>query len=173
MAIVKYRKALDRTIGAICTSLMVLLVICVTWQVFSRFILSKPSTFTDELARFSMIWTALLGTAYCVGTRQHLAIDLFTSHLSGRKKFFNQIYVNICILAFSAFVMVFGGLKLLIKVHESEQLSPAMQVPMSIIYSVLPLCGVIISLYCLLHMRQALRDLVSLEPGNSTDKESK
>ncbi|MTI18019.1 TRAP transporter small permease [Rhodobacteraceae bacterium RKSG542] len=168
----KYRRALDKTIGTICTVLMVLLVVCVTWQVFSRYILNQPSTFTDELARFSMIWTALLGTAYCVGTQQHLAIDLLTSSLKGRKKFFNEIYINATILGFAAFVMVFGGLKLLITVHESNQLSPAMQIPMSFIYIVLPLSGAITCLYSTVHLIQAIKNFANPELAEAASKES-
>ena len=51
---------------------MGLLVIDVLWQVFTRFVLGNPSSFTEELARYLMIWVGLLGASYAAGKRMHL-----------------------------------------------------------------------------------------------------
>ena len=63
MQIEKIKKPVDLFISSFSIIVMVLLVICVTWQVFSRYVLQIPSTVTDEIARFSMIWVGLLGAA--------------------------------------------------------------------------------------------------------------
>lgn len=60
----RIKLAVDRTIAAFSIMVMSVLVICVVWQVFSRYVLNQPSTSTDELARFLMIWVGLLGAAY-------------------------------------------------------------------------------------------------------------
>ena len=52
------------------------LVVDVLWQVFSRYVLSSPSSFTDELAGYLLIWVSLLGAAYVAGRQEHLAIDI-------------------------------------------------------------------------------------------------
>ena len=49
----------------------------VLWQVASRFIFQEPSAFTDELARFLMIWVGILGAAYVGGKNLHVKIDVF------------------------------------------------------------------------------------------------
>lgn len=152
MKIEKYKKVVDNLLALFCIIVMVMLVICVVWQVFSRYVLAQPSTSTDEIARFSMIWVGLLGAAYATGKRKHLNIDLFTSELTGVRKLFNQLFINIAIFFFAATVMVWGGLSLLLGVYETGQLSPALQMPMAYVYLVLPLSGVLICWYSLLFM---------------------
>jgi TRAP-type C4-dicarboxylate transport system permease small subunit len=135
---------------------MTLLLICVVWQVFSRYVLARPSTMTDEIARFSMIWVGLLGAAYATGKRRHLSIDLFVSNLKGMPKLLNQLFVDLCVLIFAASAMVWGGLRLVLKVYSTGQVSPAMQLPMAYVYIVLPLSGLIISYYCVLYIIETL-----------------
>ena len=57
------RSKLIHWLEKILATLMGLLVIDVIWQVSTRFILNNPSSFTDELARFLLIWLGLLGAA--------------------------------------------------------------------------------------------------------------
>ena len=96
MQIEKIKKPVDLFISSFSIIVMVLLVICVTWQVFSRYVLQIPSTVTDEIARFSMIWVGLLGAAYTVGVQRHLSIDLFTHNLTGKKKQLSNIIIRVC-----------------------------------------------------------------------------
>ncbi|HCS2988569.1 TPA: TRAP transporter small permease subunit, partial [Shigella flexneri] len=60
----RLKLAVDRVIATFSVAVMLALVVCVVWQVFSRYVLNQPSTLTDELARFLMIWVGLLGAAY-------------------------------------------------------------------------------------------------------------
>jgi hypothetical protein len=55
---------------------MIILVLDVLWQVVSRYLLSSPSSFTDELAGFLLIWVGFIGAAYTTGLKGHLAIDI-------------------------------------------------------------------------------------------------
>ncbi|PJG85203.1 TRAP transporter small permease [Conservatibacter flavescens] len=146
------KKPVDLFISTFSIIMMGLLVICVTWQVFSRYVLQMPSTITDEIARFSMIWVGLLGAAYTVGLQKHLAIDLFTHNLTKKKKYLSNILINICIFSFSLGVMVFGGYTLVSNVYQSGQISPSMQLPMAYVYLALPLSGVLMMFYSLLFL---------------------
>jgi TRAP-type C4-dicarboxylate transport system permease small subunit len=56
---------------------MIMMVLNVAWQVLTRFVLQNPSSYTEELARYLLIWLGLLGAGYCVGQRSHLAIDIY------------------------------------------------------------------------------------------------
>ena len=53
---VTLKKTIDKILELTLIASMSLLVIDVPWQVFSRFILQDPSSFTEELARFLLIW---------------------------------------------------------------------------------------------------------------------
>ena len=60
----KLRSQIDSVLEKILVIIMSSMVINVLWQVFSRYILTNPSSFTDELARYLMIWVGVLGAAY-------------------------------------------------------------------------------------------------------------
>ncbi|MFM2478085.1 TRAP transporter small permease [Celerinatantimonas sp. MCCC 1A17872] len=156
MRLESFKKPVDLVVATICVVVMTSLVVCVVWQVFSRWVLNAPSTFTDEIARFSMIWVGLLGAAYTVGAQRHLAIDLAVAHLTGVKKRICTIYTNLCVLAFAASAMIWGGIHLATRVMQSGQVSPAMQVPMAYVYAVLPLAGIIMCYYSLLFILDAI-----------------
>lgn len=156
MPIEKLKKPIDWFIATFSVSMMVILVICVVWQVFSRYVLNSPSTMTDEIARFSMIWVGLLGAAYTVGLQKHLSIDLLTLELTGIKRRISNIIINVCICGFSSGVLVWGGYSLFAKVYESGQVSPAMQIPMAYVYVILPISGVIMVYYSALFIIDAI-----------------
>ncbi len=143
----KFKKLIDYFIASFSIVAMFLLVCCVVWQVFSRLILKAPSTYTDELARFSMIWTGLLGAAYTFGIHRHLCVDLMTMHFKGIKKLISDLIINVSVIVFCSLVMLRGGWILLSKVHETQQLSSAMEIPMSYVYLALPISGIIIVFY--------------------------
>ncbi len=60
------KNKIDLILGKALVLIMGLMVVNVLWQVFTRFIIGDPSSFTDELARFLMIWLGVLGAALCV-----------------------------------------------------------------------------------------------------------
>ena len=173
MRLQTFKTPVDYFIAGFCILIMASLVACVVWQVFSRYVMNQPSTFTDEIARFAMIWVGLLGAAYTTGLQKHLAIDLFTGHLEGRKKYISVIFINACILAFALSAMIWGGWTLVAKVYSTGQVSPAMQIPMAYIYCVLPISGSIISYYSLLFIIEAVIDFF-IQPAVrlETSKES-
>ena len=62
-------KALDKFLDNAMKFLMAVamgsLVVGGTWQIFTRWILKNPSTFTEEFMRYMLIWASMIGSAYC------------------------------------------------------------------------------------------------------------
>ena len=91
---------LNRILEIILVALLGIMVFNVSWQVFSRYVLSNPSSFTDELARYLMIWLGVMGTAYVSGKRLHVAIDILPSQLSSshqkalQKIIFSELFLK-------------------------------------------------------------------------------
>ncbi len=54
-----------------------LLVLDVVWGVFSRYIMGEQTKWTEELARFLLVWVSLLGGAVAVGTQGALGVAYF------------------------------------------------------------------------------------------------
>ena len=78
----KLRSQIDSVLEKVLVFIMSLMVINVLWQVFSRYLLANPSSFTDELARYLMIWVGVLGAAYVAGKGNHVAITYFSEKFS-------------------------------------------------------------------------------------------
>ena len=143
----KLRKQVDHILGVFLAAIMAIMTINVLWQVFTRFVMGTPSSFTDELARYLMIWVGVLGAAYISGKRMHVAIDLFPSKLKPENQKKLKIVVNWIIIVFCFSALVIGGIRLVYITFTLGQYSPALQIPLGIVYLVIPLSGILIIYY--------------------------
>ncbi|SIO92841.1 TRAP transporter small permease [Vibrio spartinae] len=140
---------INRGLSMFCIGLSSVLVICVVWQVFSRYVLNTPSTTTDELARFLFIWVGLMGAAYTLGQKRHLAIELLEQILENKpaKLSILRLVVNVISLLFASVIMVYGGGKLMLHVLETGQISPSLSLQMGYVYAAIPLSGMFMLIY--------------------------
>ncbi len=122
---------------------MLTLLVFGTWQIFTRWILGNPSTFTDELLRYILIISGFIGSAYCFYRDEHLALTLITDKARGTFKFVLDIFIEICILFFVIYVFIFGGFKL---ANTATNVSSVMHIPMKTLYMIEPICGILIVL---------------------------
>ena len=149
------RAKLDSLLEKILVLLLSLMVASVLWQVFSRFLLSAPSTITDEITSFSLIWVGLLGPAYATGKNLHLAIDLIPKKtIAKNEKIFNAI-VHLSVFLFAFCVMLIGGIRLCWLSFQFEQTSAALEIPLGYIYLIVPLSGLIICYYCINSLKKS------------------
>jgi len=146
-----------RILSAVLVLLMAVMVLDVTWQVFTRFILRDPSEYTEELAGFLLIWIGLLGASYAYFVKAHLGIDVLTSTLSGTKKHVSEIVVAGIVFLFALFLLVVGGWRLVDLTFTLKQISAVMGIPMGYVYLVLPLTGILFMYYSIYFIVEALK----------------
>ncbi|MGQ9730762.1 MAG: TRAP transporter small permease [Candidatus Zipacnadales bacterium] len=135
---------ITKALGLFLSFLMATMVLAVTWQVFTRFVLRHPSSYTEELARFQLMWVGLLGASYAYRTKAHLGIDILAMKLSGPHQRMLEASVHILVMLFALCVMVVGGIRLVRLTFTLRQVSTALGVPMGYVYSVLPISGALI-----------------------------
>ena len=138
---------IDRLLAAMLISLMAVLVLSILWQVLSRYVAGSPSSVTEELARFALIWTALLGASYGVRHRMHLGLNLFTEKLQGNAKRYAELSMLAAVAIFALCIMIIGGGRLVLLTWELNQTTAVTGLPVAIVYSVIPISGVLIVLY--------------------------
>lgn len=143
----KIRRKIDLYLGYVLALIMGIMVINVLWQVFTRFVMGAPSSFTDELARYLMIWVGVLGAAYISGKRMHVAIDILPNRLSKEKQVQLKKFVNFIIILFCFGALVVGGLRLVYITYILDQHSPALQIPLALVYLIIPISGILIIYY--------------------------
>jgi len=152
------RRQTDRVLEWLLATLMAVMVINVCWQVATRFLFHSPSSYTEELARFLLIWVGLLGASYAFGKRMHLAIDLL-----GRWRPHWQPALRTAALAatagFGIVALGAGGVRLVTLTLELGQTSAALGWSLGYVYLAVPLSGLLVTYYAVddwVQMRQGL-----------------
>jgi TRAP-type C4-dicarboxylate transport system permease small subunit len=143
---------IDKVLSLFLMFLMGMMVLTVSWQVITRFILPHPSSFTEELARFLLIWIGVLGASYALRTKAHLGIDILNKKLTGSRARLLNYLVYSCIILFALFIMIVGGYRLVDLTFTLHQISAAMGIPMGYIYLVVPLSGALMIYYSIFAM---------------------
>ncbi|MCF7803327.1 MAG: TRAP transporter small permease [Candidatus Marinimicrobia bacterium] len=139
-------------------------VLNVLWQILTRFILANPSSWTEELARYLLIWVALLGAAYAHRLKMHIAIDFVAEKFQGTARHYSRMFIQACVFIFALIVMVIGGMRIVDLTLSLGQVSAALQVPMGYVYSVIPVSGILIMFYSGLFFADELRDMLWDQP---------
>jgi len=143
------RKLVDKILEIFLVILLAVLVIDVVWQVFSRYILNSPSSFTDELARILLIWVGILGAAWATGKKMHLAIDFFIDKFNRKNRRLINKLIHFSVALFALFVMIIGGGNLIYMLLKLGNTTAALSLPIGYVYSVIPISGLLIVYYSL------------------------
>ena len=143
----RMRKIIDKSLEWLLVFLMSILVLDVLWQVISRYIMSSPSSYTDELAGFLLIWVGLFGAAYVAGKREHLAIDLLLQRSSKKRKLKLEVIISVIVILFAIVVMIIGGSWLVYTRFYLSVKSAALGLPLGVVYLVLPISGLLIAYF--------------------------
>lgn len=143
------RERLDKVLEVLLSLLLGLMVLNVLWQVASRYIFNDPSIFTDELARYLLIWIGLMGAAYASGKNMHVSIELLKTKLNPNQQKLQDKIIQLLIITFAVFVLIIGGARLVYISFQLGQESSAMQIPLGYVYLALPLSGLLICFYSL------------------------
>lgn len=143
------RSKIDKFLEWSLIVILAVMVIDVVWQVLSRYLLTNPSIFTDELASFLLIWLGILGGAYVYGRGEHLAIGLLVEKTKPETQIKIAMLVELIIILFSVTVMVIGGVWMVYTRFLLNVRSAALEINWGYVYMVLPLSGLMISYYAI------------------------
>jgi len=154
--------AMDKTLNLSLQFILITITVVVSWQVFSRYVLSDPSSFTEELARFLLIWLTLLGAVFAYRHKIHLGLDMIyrQGNLLQRKVMYTIIHI--CVVVFAVNVLIVGGFSLVNMTEQLGQTSPVMGIDISKVYWVIPISGVLITFYALLTLCELSKNVTDL-----------
>lgn len=77
-------RAYDRSFAFLVSALIIMLLMVGFWQVFARFVLSAPPTWSEELMIYTSEWMVFLGAAIGLRMRAHISVDILEHKLRGR-----------------------------------------------------------------------------------------
>ncbi len=137
--------------GGVIALMMFLMYVLVFTNVVTRYVFKFSLNWTDELARFLMIWTVFLGAGLAMREGRHVAIDVLQGYLPKRVKKYFRALIGIIILAFLVVLIVLGyqyaNAMMPIK-------SPVLRWPMGMAYMIIPIG----SLAFILHLITIFRE---------------
>lgn len=149
-ALHKIRKGMNFVVSTICIVLFAVMVIVGTYQIVTRFIFNSPSTVSEELLTYTFAWMAIFSSAYVFGKRDHMRMTFIVDKLPKEQRKILEIAIEILIIAFAVVVLVYGGFTIM--GLTMTQKTASLGVMMGVIYSVVPICGILIAIYGVLNV---------------------
>ena len=114
----------------------VLMVVCMAYQVITRYLFHRGNVWSEELTRLLCIWTVLLGSAVAIREKGHLQIDALTNLFHGKKKNVIDAVIDIVVLIFIV-IMIKYSIELCRSVGSAT--SAGLKVSKVYIYMVMPI----------------------------------
>lgn len=138
--------------------MMLIMVVSISVQVFARFLFKTGYLWTDEAARFALVWMVVLGACVASYQNDHVNINLLDNAFCAKKGFFKKENLRYLTILRSIFMMVCAGLILFYSMEQMEiaalSVSTNIKMPMTIPYGVFPAafaCMLVMQLYVVLH----------------------
>jgi TRAP-type C4-dicarboxylate transport system permease small subunit len=127
---------LERVLKYTLVILLTAMTIVVVVGIFARYILLVSIPWTEEIARYLMIWAGFVGFGVAYRKKELIAVRLFIDILPANL-FRIALFISDILCSVFLIVAVVYGIKL--SLINMNQLSPASRIPLSIIYSAIPL----------------------------------
>jgi TRAP-type C4-dicarboxylate transport system permease small subunit len=153
----KLRVALCRSLELVLIVAVAALVLVVLWGVLTRYAFGKQADWSEELARFLLIWISLLGGAVAFGEKAHLGVDYFVGKFDPAAQRVATIIGQLIILFFSITIFIIGGSEIVSS--NFGQQAPALGVygiKMAHVYLALPISGVFMILFTVEQLLETL-----------------
>ena len=127
--------------------LLIAMTLTVFSQVIARYIFEAPLSWSEELARFILIWVSMLSAAYAFKTKSHFALTILVSKLPDKHQKITSFCIHIVVAIFFLIICYYS----VIFVHSvNGHIAPALQISMQIPYSSIIVASGLISIFSLL-----------------------
>jgi len=159
-------------LGWVSIAVFLILTADVLLGVFSRRILGDQIRWTEELARFLLVWISFLGGAIAYLDDKHLGVDLLVDRINPTARRVARIVTHGLVFAFTLFVMGIGGTQLVVDRFDSGQVLSALTINKAWIYLAVPVSGYVISLFALGNVIHLLSGAHDIEKAGTSEEEA-
>lgn len=140
------------------TLLLIWITVVLVLQVSARYIFSSGMFWTEEMARYAMVWIVFLGAAVVTKEKAHINVPILETIFPSLKKHFTVLQIIFFLMYIVIILFIsWGTLQVL-----QYQFSANMRLSMALVYSIIPISFILI----LIHL------LANLTEGNKETKES-
>jgi TRAP-type C4-dicarboxylate transport system permease small subunit len=138
------KRVLDRWVLAVASVLFVLMILIVFLQVICRYVFDNSLSWSEEVARYLLVWTIFLSAGYVLGQGCHIFLDVVFGAFPQRLQKIFRRFSDILLLGFSMVVVMYGAELVMIG---KVQRSTAVGIPMWLVYTAIPLGGLLLLFY--------------------------
>jgi TRAP-type C4-dicarboxylate transport system permease small subunit len=107
-------------------------------QILFRYLLNMPLAWTEEISRYCYVWLIYLGASYAVKKRRHLKVDAVLLLFKARGRFVLMTISNLLFMLFCVVIAYYGTDIVYMMQFVRVQESPAVGIPMSVVYAAVP-----------------------------------
>jgi len=151
-----------RGLQKILTVLIAVMIIPVTLQIFSRFFEFIPRyIWTEEVARFCLMWLIMLGATIAVYDGTHFDVDVLPAPKTDRGKALARLVVHVAMLLVALIFIAFGWRFAMFGYDQSSEMTG---INMLSIHIAWPLAGICWFLFLLEKIRDDARLYVKDSP---------
>lgn len=150
-----FKTGLDKFLEIVCIADFIVMVCLTLFQVVMRYVFRSPSSVSEVLARYCFVWLILLSATYVFGQRDHICISFLRDKLTGAARKAIDVVIECVIIVFSAAILVYGGA--VITNMNMLQYDSILKIPTGMIYSVIPMCGILIIFYSIYNLSVCLK----------------
>ena len=154
MRIAKLSRRINRAMEWSLAGIGLVMVVVVAAQVFCRYVLNHSLFWSEELARYLLVWLTFLGATVAYHRRAHPSIDMLQARVGPRAARAMTIAGYLAALFFFGVLTVYG---LQFAHFVRAQISPALQIPKWTVMLVLPISGTILCLHTWVLLIEALK----------------
>jgi TRAP-type C4-dicarboxylate transport system permease small subunit len=122
-------------VGWLLAAQLLVMTVLISWQVFARFVMGSPLAFSEEIARFAMVWMTMLGAAYAYRYGTLISVGVLSDFGGPRVRRVLQVTVSLASVIF-AYVLLVEGLA--IAERTAVQTAPSTRVSMAWLYAAMP-----------------------------------
>ncbi len=131
------QKVFEKSIQAVISVLLALMVLIVFANVIARYFLHFSIAWSEEISRFMLIWLTFLGAVLAFVRNEHLGLDIILNITSAKVSSLIRVLVNVILIVILALLFK-GGLDLTASTLSSGWTSPAASVSYGFIYTIVP-----------------------------------
>lgn len=152
----KIKTVLTKALNGVAGMSFIVMVALTCWQVFTRYVLKNPSTWSEELVSYLFAWMSLLGASIVTSESGHMNIPVLVDRLNPQMRSYMRILHELIALLFSLAILVYGGWQ--ISRLAMGQMTSSLGVPVGIFYFVMPLCGVLNIIYTIINIAEIAKN---------------
>lgn len=137
--------------------LCVVMFVVVGFNVFSRYVLNSSLGWADELARFVFIWVSFLGAVVAYQKNEHVGLDFVVNRIASHKaRLLLRLIGEVLVLLVLLCLVYYGR----IVAMSATNVSPALYIPMWIVYIVVPLSASLMVLINLWKIKEHVKKIM-------------